>query len=124
MGEVARKALPLGDEVVAFDCTNFFPWIDSGNNRPQMPRRGHNKAHRYDLRQVGLALATTVHSEMPLFHHVYAGNSPDVTVFREDWPRLEERFGSWGWARQPRSTTPAMCPWSTSARWTRAASAM
>ncbi|MHB1575938.1 MAG: IS1634 family transposase [Candidatus Dormibacteria bacterium] len=99
MGEVAQKALaqlPLGDEVVAFECTSFFTWIDSGSSRPQMPRRGHNKAHRYDLRQVGLTLATTVHSEMPLFNHVYAGNSPDVTIFREAWPRLEERLQQLG----------------------------
>jgi transposase len=84
MGEVAQEALaqlPWGDEVMAFACTNFFTWIDSGNSRPEMPRRGRNKAHRYHLRQVGLALATTVHSEMPLFHHVHAGNSPDVILF-------------------------------------------
>jgi transposase len=96
LDEVAGRVIgQLGvqdDEVVAFDCTNFFTWIDSGNVRNQLARRGHNKAHRHDLRQVGLALATTVHTQVPLFHHVYAGNQPDVVVFREVWPLLEERL--------------------------------
>jgi transposase len=100
VGEVAGRVLSrvgaAEDEVVAFDCTNFFTWIDSGNARPQLPRRGHNKAHRHDLRQVGLALATTVHSQVPLFHRVYAGNQPDVTVFREVWPHLERRLQDLG----------------------------
>jgi transposase len=89
---VVRQLGAHDHEVVAFDCTNFFTWIDSGNLRSQLARRGHNKAHRHDLRQVGLALATTVHTQVPLFHHVYAGNQPDVVVFREVWPLLEERL--------------------------------
>jgi transposase len=99
VAEVAERALAqVGkeDQIVAFDCTNFFTWIDSGNHRSQLARRGHNKAHRHDLRQVGLALATTVQSQLPLFHHVYAGNQPDVVVFREVWPHLERRMRELG----------------------------
>jgi transposase len=99
IGEVAKRVLAqleVEDQVVAFDCTNFFTWIDTGNHRSQLARRGHNKAHRHDLRQVGLALATTVQSQLPLFHHVYAGNQPDVTVFREVWPHLERRMRELG----------------------------
>ncbi len=99
LGEVAQRALTQlnkADPVVAFDCTNFFTWIDSGNARSQLARRGHNKAHRHDLRQVGLALATTVDSQVPLFHHVYAGHQPDVVVFRAVWPQLEARLRQLG----------------------------
>ena len=95
VGEIAQRVasqFETKDDIVAFDCTNFFTWIDSGNPRPRLPQRGHNKAHRYDLRQVGLALATTVQHQIPLFHHVYAGEQPDATVFREVWPLLQERL--------------------------------
>ena len=74
--------------LVAFDCTNFFSFIASSNGRPTLPRRGHNKAKRHDLRQVGLALAATAPSQLPLFYELYAGNQADVTTFSEVWPRL------------------------------------
>ncbi|NNM97599.1 MAG: hypothetical protein HKL89_08380 [Candidatus Dormibacteraeota bacterium] len=48
MGESAQNLGPtsLGDEVIALDTSNLYTWTDSGNSRPPMPRRGHNKAHR------------------------------------------------------------------------------
>lgn len=92
--EVLNAVLPkllqeAGDShLVLFDCTNFFTFIASSNGRPQLPRRGHNKAKRHDLRQVGLALAATAPSQLPLFYELYAGNQVDVTTFAEVWPRL------------------------------------
>ncbi len=75
-------------EVVSFDCSNFFTFIASGNQRSQLARRGHNKANRHDLRQVGLALAVSAAGQLPLFHHVYAGDQPDANTFRALWPQL------------------------------------
>jgi transposase len=74
--------------VVAFDASNFFTFIASNNSRPQLPQRGHNKAKRHDLRQVGWALAAAAEHQMPLFSYVYAGNQVDVDTFKEAWPQL------------------------------------
>jgi transposase len=51
------------------------------NERNQIAQRGRNKAKRHDLRQVGLALLVTRDHQVPLFHKVYQGNIPDVSLF-------------------------------------------
>lgn len=63
-----------------FDTTNFFTWIDT-TTPAELPRRGHNKQKRADLRQVGLALMTTLEFHIPLFHAVYPGRDPDAREF-------------------------------------------
>jgi len=90
LSKIAPKVLAEAgtDGVVAFDCSNFFTFIATGNPRSQLARRGHNKAKRHDLRQVGLALAVAGSSQLPLFYHVYAGNRPDVTIFKDVFPLL------------------------------------
>jgi hypothetical protein len=45
----------LAPDTLFYDTTNFFTFIASGNARPTLPRRGHNKQKRHDLRQLGLA---------------------------------------------------------------------
>ena len=85
-----QKVLPeVGrPQLVAFDASNFFTFIASSNARPQLPQRGHNKAKRHDLRQVGWALAAAADHQMPLFSYVYAGNQVDVDTFKQAWPQL------------------------------------
>jgi len=61
-----------------------------------LPKRGHNKAHRNDLRQVSLALAVGGQTQLPLFYWVYGGEQPDVAQFREVWPRLQEQMAALG----------------------------
>ncbi len=87
---LVQKVLPeVGrPKVVAFDASNFFTFIASSNGRPQLPQRGHNKAKRHDLRQVGWALAAAAEYQLPLFSHLYAGNQVDVVTFKEAWPQL------------------------------------
>lgn len=97
--EIARQAITrfdIKDDVVAFDTTNFFTFIASDNQRPQIPQRGHSKAHRNDLRQVGLALAVTRRDQLPLFHHTYAGNHNDATIFDALFPHLVRDLGDLG----------------------------
>ncbi len=86
-------------EVVAFDCTNFFTFIASTNQRPQLPQRGHSKAKRHDLRQVGLVLAVSAPAHLPLFYHVYGGEQPDVTTFKQVWPHLHPALQAVGLAQ-------------------------
>jgi transposase len=81
-----------GDELLVFDPTNLYTFVASENARNTIARRGHNKQKRHDLRQVGLALLTTRTHQLPLLHHVYAGNQPDAPTTRELADRLRRRF--------------------------------
>jgi transposase len=73
----------LAPDTLFYDTTNFFTFIDSTNGRPTLPRRGHNKQKRHDLRQLGLALVVSRDGQLPLFHLLYEGDRPDVRTFPE-----------------------------------------
>jgi transposase len=89
---VEAGQLAGSDELLVFDPTNLYTFIASDNARNTIARRGHNKQKRHDLRQVGLALLTTRTHQLPLLHHVYAGNQPDAPTTRELADRLRRRF--------------------------------
>jgi transposase len=89
---VARGALGADEELLVFDPTNLYTFIASSNARATIARRGHSKQKRHDLRQVGLALLTSRRFQLPLFHHVYAGDRPDAPTTRELAERLRRRF--------------------------------
>ena len=93
---VERYAVPL--ESVFYDTTNFFTFIASENTRPQLPRRGHSKQKRHDLRQLGLALLVSRGDRIPLLHELYEGSRPDVTLFPEVLTRLRQRLSALGGA--------------------------
>jgi len=77
---VHRSALDV--RCLLFDCTNFFSFIDSFNDRPSLPQRGHSKEGRASLRIVGMALLCSADFDVPLLHHLYPGNQPDAPTFR------------------------------------------
>lgn len=79
---------------LVLDMTNFATYIDSANDRAPIAQRGHAKQKRNDLRLVGLGLVVTRDGGIPLVHHAYAGNRPDVTQFAEVIRTLAERFAS------------------------------
>jgi transposase len=88
----------LAPDTLFYDTTNFFTFIDSTNQRPTLPRRGHNEQKRHDLRQLGLALVVSREGQLPLFHLLYEGDRPDVRMFPEVLTsvrtRLERLFGT------------------------------
>lgn len=88
----------IAPDTLFYDTTNFFTFIDSTNHRPTLPRRGHNKQKRHDLRQLGLALVVSREGQLPLFHLLYEGDRPDVRTFPEILTsvrtRLERLFGA------------------------------
>jgi len=96
VAQCASQLTGVKDTVSCYDTTNFFTFIASDNGRPELPKRGHNKAHRNDLRQVSLALAVGGQTHLPLFYWVYGGEQPDVAQFREVWPRLQEQMAALG----------------------------
>lgn len=74
-----------------YDTTNFYTFINT-LTRSRLPRRGHNKQHRDDLRQIGLALMVARDFHIPLFHRAYEGNRVDVTQFRSVIQGLVKRY--------------------------------
>jgi transposase len=75
-----------------FDTTNIFTFIDSGNERCDLPQRGKNKQKRNDLRQFGVALLVTRKEQFPLFHKTYQGNLNDITFFKNNFKSLAQRL--------------------------------
>jgi transposase len=77
----AVSAFGLELHHLLFDSTNFFTFVDSFNDRAELPQRGHSKEGRDNLRLLGLALLVTSDGHVPLFHHTYAGNRHDAFTF-------------------------------------------
>ena len=77
---------------LVLDMTNFATWIDSGNERAPIAKRGHSKQKRNDLRICGLGLVVSVDGGVPLVSHPYPGNKPDVTQFGTMVAELVARF--------------------------------
>ena len=91
-GMVERFAVDLSGLVL--DMTNFATWIDSGNDRAPIARRGHSKQKRSDLRICGLGLVVSTDGGIPLVSHAYPGNKPDVTQFGAMVTELVTRFAT------------------------------
>lgn len=82
------QALP--PECVMFDTTNYYTYMAS--ERPSsLAQRGHNKAGKHHLRQIGVALLVDRQSELALHYREYAGNTHDSKVFHEV---VDEMFGT------------------------------
>jgi len=86
------QAERLSPGLLAYDTTNFFTYIDSTNQRPKLPQRGHSKNGRHDLRQLGLALVVSEDGQIPLGHTLYEGSRPDVRTFQEILAPLRRRL--------------------------------
>lgn len=89
-----RYAIEL--ETLVYDTTNFATFVDSGNRRNEIARRGHAKGGRRDLRLIGLALALTLDGGVPLAHHAYEGNLPDAREFPTALSLLAKRLEALG----------------------------
>ncbi len=78
-------------QTVAYDATNVFTDIATATPG-ELAQRGHNKQTRNDLRQVHLALLSTVEDHVPLLHQTYPGDVPDPTAFGRALARLHTRY--------------------------------
>lgn len=70
----------LSVDAVLFDTTNYYTFMASKTDS-ELAQRGHNKAGRHHLRQVGLALLVDRDTRLPLHVHVYPGNLHDSREF-------------------------------------------
>jgi transposase len=80
---------PLPPECLLFDTTNYYTFMSS-ETPSRLCERGHNKAGKHHLRQLGLALMVDRETHLPLFYEVYEGNVHDSKVFRRV---IDELFG-------------------------------
>ncbi len=78
----------LKPSMLFFDTTNFYTYIENGENIPQ---KGKSKEHRSDKNLVGLGLAVS-DENIPLLHESYPGNSHDVKIFKIIFEKLVERL--------------------------------
>ncbi len=79
-------------DLLFYDYTNFFTFIDSDNKENKIARRGKNKQKRNDLRQFCLALLVVRHLKIPLFSDIYEGNKNDVTEFNDSIDKIKNRL--------------------------------
>lgn len=82
----------ISEELLFYDTTNFFTYIDSENHRTKLAQRGKNKQKRNDLRQFGLAQIVTREFILPICSEVYEGNRSDSTLFLPQLTRLRQRL--------------------------------
>ncbi len=82
----------LSPKALLYDCTNYFTYIDTLNDRNTEAQRGCNKQGRHNLRQLGLAVAVTPDFHIPLFHALYPGNVNDITQLKNIYSPLTERM--------------------------------
>ena len=76
---------------IIYDATNFFTYIDTMQDC-ELPKRGHSKEKRNDLRIVGLSLMVSPDFSIPLLHETYPGNMGDAKEFTVMMERLKERY--------------------------------
>ena len=81
----------LNTECLLYDITNFYTFIQEHEGN-ELPKRGNNKAKRFDLNQINLALLVTKEDGIPLMHHTYEGNRHDAKKFPEIIGKLADRF--------------------------------
>jgi len=67
-------------EFLMFDTTNYYTFMNSRTDS-ELCQRGHNKAGRHSLRQVGLGLLVDRKTCLPLYYKAYNGNMHDSKLF-------------------------------------------
>lgn len=76
-------------ECVLFDTTNYFTYMSSHTDS-ELAQRGHNKAGKHQLRQIGIGLLVDRNTQLPLYYRAYEGNKHDSKYFRNI---IDEMFG-------------------------------
>jgi transposase len=92
--ELSSRIIELYDlntECLLYDITNFYTFIQE-HECNELPKKGKNKAKRFDLNQINLALLVTKEDGIPLMHQTYEGNRHDAKKFPEIISKLAYRL--------------------------------
>jgi transposase len=82
----------LSPNLLFYDLTNFFTYIDTTNEKAGLTKRGRNKQKRHDLRQFGLAQVVTKEFLIPVFSEIYEGNKSDKEMFVPTLTKLRKKL--------------------------------
>lgn len=82
----------LSPNLLFYDLTNFFTYINSTNEKAELAKRGRNKQKRNDLRQFGLAQVVTKEFLIPVFSEIYEGNKSDKELFVPTLTKLRKKL--------------------------------
>jgi transposase len=69
-----------------YDVEHLYP---DDANRPPLPRHGHSKDHRPDLKQLVISLTTSGPAHLPIWYEGLDGNSSDKANFHETLARIK-----------------------------------
>ena len=83
------ESQPLPPECVLFDTSNYYTYMAS-DTESELAQRGHSKASKHHLRQVGVGLLVDRVTQIPLYYREYEGNTHDSKLFRRV---VDEMFG-------------------------------
>jgi transposase len=75
---IEREMFNLEVDLVFLDTTSTY---FEGQGSPGLAERGYSRDKRSDLKQVIIGLVMT-REGIPVAHHVFPGNTADITVFR------------------------------------------
>jgi transposase len=67
-------------DMLVYDTTNFFSYL-AEHTPSELNKKGHNKASRHHLRQVGMSVSVIRGLGLPLIHELYDGAEHDATLF-------------------------------------------
>jgi transposase len=84
-----RELSGATEEHFLFDTTNYYTYLSS-RTKSDLAKRGHNKAGKHFLRQVGLALAVGRQTSLPLYAAMYPGNEHDASFFNSHLDEIIE----------------------------------
>lgn len=73
----AVKKFGLTLDLLFFDTTNCYTYIDDEHPENELFQYGHSKERQDQRRLFGVALLVTRHGTVPLYHHTYPGNQHD-----------------------------------------------
>ena len=86
--KATKTTFGVKHDMLMFDPTNFFTYINPSRPNQQLPRHGHPKDGRPTLNLVNFSLFCTLDGGIPLLHLVYPGNKQDAAHFKDALQRL------------------------------------
>jgi len=79
----------ISPEVILFDTTNYFTYM-AAQAESELAMKGHNKAGKHHLRQIGVGVLQDRASSLPVHYSTYPGNMHDSRLFSNI---MDEIFG-------------------------------
>lgn len=90
--KVVVKKYDLNLDLLFFDTTNCYTYVEDRNDPEWLFQYGHSKEKQFNRRLFGVELLISKESNVPLYHNTYAGNIHDSKLFPDAVSRLRTRL--------------------------------